>query len=136
MTAKVGIMEGEQAVIAGQVHDKHVSAATDTDVTIKEAVFSMRAFLGNGAVDTFPQQRRTLNNTRRGVFLSGPPRGYRARTSMGISSRTYWFAVRIRRWYQTIIGETFPALRPTMVSAFCLFAEGMYLFSFRDVQVQ
>jgi hypothetical protein len=31
----------KEAVIAMQRHDKHVSAATDTDTTIEDAVFSV-----------------------------------------------------------------------------------------------
>jgi hypothetical protein len=40
MTAKVGIVEKEEAIIARQGHDKHVSGASDI-----YAVLSMRAFM-------------------------------------------------------------------------------------------
>jgi hypothetical protein len=67
MTAKVGIMEGEDTVIVRQGHDKHVSAVADTDASVKRCVV-YAGIRGNGAVDTFPQQRLTSNGTRRGVF--------------------------------------------------------------------
>jgi hypothetical protein len=46
MKAKVGIVEQEEAIIARQGHDKHVSEAADTDATIQYAVLSMRQFVG------------------------------------------------------------------------------------------
>jgi hypothetical protein len=54
MTANVGIVEGEEAVMAGQGHDKHVSAEADTDATIKDAVLSMRAFVERKLLTRFP----------------------------------------------------------------------------------
>jgi hypothetical protein len=50
-------MDPVEAVIARQRHDKHVSSATYTDETIEDSVFYVRPFLGNEAVNTFPQQR-------------------------------------------------------------------------------
>jgi hypothetical protein len=42
MTAKVEIVEQEQATITRQGHEKHVSEAADTDATIEYALLSMR----------------------------------------------------------------------------------------------
>jgi hypothetical protein len=56
---KTGVVEQVQAVIARQRYGKHLSAATDTDARIEDAVFSMRLLLGNGAVNTLLQQRIT-----------------------------------------------------------------------------
>jgi hypothetical protein len=47
--------ELEEAVVTRQGHGKHVSAA-DTHATIDDTVFSMRALLDKGAVNTFPQK--------------------------------------------------------------------------------
>jgi hypothetical protein len=69
MTVKVGVMEGEEAVIDGQVHDKHVSAAIDPDATVQDAVFSMRAFLAT-ALCTRVRNDNSQQYTKR--FLSGP----------------------------------------------------------------
>jgi hypothetical protein len=38
-------VDRDEAGIARQGHDKHVSAATDTDATIEKAVLSMRAIV-------------------------------------------------------------------------------------------
>jgi hypothetical protein len=78
MTAKVGIVEGEEAAIAMQGHNKYVSAATDT----QHAVLSMRVLIGNGAVDTFSQQRINSQQYTETCFLCCPPRGYIARATM------------------------------------------------------
>jgi hypothetical protein len=45
MTAKVGIVEREEAIIATQRHDKHVSKAADIDATAEYAVLSLREFV-------------------------------------------------------------------------------------------
>jgi hypothetical protein len=45
MTAKVGIVELGEAVIARQRHGKHFSASTGGDATIEDAVFSMWPFV-------------------------------------------------------------------------------------------
>jgi hypothetical protein len=45
MTAKVGIVEQEEAVIVRQGHDKHVSEVADTDAIIEYAVLSVREFV-------------------------------------------------------------------------------------------
>jgi hypothetical protein len=45
MTAKVGIVEREEAVISRQGHDKHVSEEADTVATTEYAVLSMREFV-------------------------------------------------------------------------------------------
>jgi hypothetical protein len=42
MTAKVGIVEREETVIARQGHDKDVSEAANTDTTIEYAGLSMQ----------------------------------------------------------------------------------------------
>jgi hypothetical protein len=47
-------MEREEAAIAKQGRDKHVSVETGANATIEDAVLSMRAFV---AGDMFPQQR-------------------------------------------------------------------------------
>jgi hypothetical protein len=54
---QTGIVQRVEAVIARQRHGKRVSAAANNDAIIEEAVFSTRLLLGNGAVNTFPQQR-------------------------------------------------------------------------------
>jgi hypothetical protein len=45
MMAKVVMVQREEAVIARQRHDKHVSVATDTDATILEAKLSVLTFV-------------------------------------------------------------------------------------------
>jgi hypothetical protein len=45
MTAKVGIVEREEAVIAMQWNNKHFSAAIDTGTKMANAVLSMRTFV-------------------------------------------------------------------------------------------
>jgi hypothetical protein len=53
MTAKVGIVEEEEVLIAGQGHYKRISAAADSDATIKNDVLSMRAFLETAPLTLF-----------------------------------------------------------------------------------
>jgi hypothetical protein len=45
MTAKAGIVEKAEVIVARQQHGKHVSAAEETNATIKDTVFSMRPFV-------------------------------------------------------------------------------------------
>jgi hypothetical protein len=45
MKTEVGIVEPVEMVVARQRHDKHVSAALDTDATVEVAVFSVRSFV-------------------------------------------------------------------------------------------
>jgi hypothetical protein len=45
MKAKVGIVEPVEVVKARQRHDKHVSAASGTDATKRNAIFSVRSFV-------------------------------------------------------------------------------------------
>jgi hypothetical protein len=45
MKADVGIVEPVEVVIARQRHDKHVHAASYTNATIEDAVFSVRPFV-------------------------------------------------------------------------------------------
>jgi hypothetical protein len=45
MTAKVGIVEGEETAISKQRHGEHVSVATDGDTTNEDAVFVMWSFV-------------------------------------------------------------------------------------------
>jgi hypothetical protein len=40
MTAKIGIVENEEAIVARQGHDRHVFEAADVDATIENAVLS------------------------------------------------------------------------------------------------
>jgi hypothetical protein len=57
MKVKVGIVKPVEAVVAMQRHDKFVSAATDTDATVENAMFSMRPFETKQRVNT--QQYRS-----------------------------------------------------------------------------
>jgi hypothetical protein len=60
MTAKAGIVEEAEMIIARQQYGKHVSAAVDTNATIEDAVFTMRPF-----VVTVRQTRFCSNESRR-----------------------------------------------------------------------
>jgi hypothetical protein len=53
MTAKVGIVEEEEVLIAGQEHYKRVSAAADSDATIKNDVLSMWALVETALLTRF-----------------------------------------------------------------------------------
>jgi hypothetical protein len=47
----------EQVVTDMQRNSKHISAATNTDATTEDNVFSMWPLLGNSTANTFPQQQ-------------------------------------------------------------------------------
>jgi hypothetical protein len=61
MTAKVGIVEKVEAIIARQGHDKHVSGASDIDATIEYAVLSMRESMSTALKIRFPSNQSTSN---------------------------------------------------------------------------
>jgi hypothetical protein len=61
---KAGEAEGLGATISRQRLGKNVSAVTDTDETIEDAVFSMRQLLSNGALNTCPRQQMNVQQWR------------------------------------------------------------------------
>jgi hypothetical protein len=70
-------------VIARQRHSKHISAETDTDITIEDVVFPMWPLIGNNAVNMFPQSQSTHNkrNCWKQCFLYSLHKGYITRIS-------------------------------------------------------
>jgi hypothetical protein len=49
-------VEQEEAATARQWHGKPLSALTDTNATLEDTVFSVSPLIGNGSINTFPQQ--------------------------------------------------------------------------------
>jgi hypothetical protein len=61
MSAKVGIVERKEAVIARRGHDKSVSVAIDA--AVEDAVLSKRTFVATTLETPFCSNQSTLNNT-------------------------------------------------------------------------
>jgi hypothetical protein len=70
MTAKVGIVEREETVIARQGHGKHVSEVGDTEATVEYAVLSMREFVAHFRSN---QSTRNAQQYTKRCFLCCPP---------------------------------------------------------------
>jgi hypothetical protein len=122
-------MEREEAVIARQRHDKHVSEATDNSSNNWGRSVAYAGVCGNKA---------TPNNTRLGVFSVVRPwlclEDEHASKQYLIVCREDCSSLVL---YYRELEKYFFALRETMVSAFCWFAEErIYLSSSLDVQVQ
>lgn len=71
----------------------NVSAETDTDATIVDAVF-----VSTSLQKRFCSNESALSSTWRSVLYVVRPRGYMAKVNMQVSSGSSWFAVRTLRW--------------------------------------
>jgi hypothetical protein len=101
----VGIVEPVEVVIARQRNDKHACAASGTDATIGDVVFSLRPFVAKALYTHFHRSEST-HNTLEEVFPVCPCRGYILRTSIQL-----WAARAANgRWHLVVGHEESPLL--------------------------